>query len=138
MFLDPLFKLMAEKQASDLFFTAGAPIQIKISGRVMPINSQVLDPAATKKICCEVMSEDQVQEFEKNLELNFAVGRAGLGSYRVNVFRQRGAMAMVIRYIKPEVPTIEDLRLPGVLKELVMEKLGMVLIVGSTGCGKSS
>jgi twitching motility protein PilU len=138
MFLDPLFKLMAEKQASDLFFTAGAPIQIKINGVVMPINAQVLDPDAVMKIAYEVMSEDQIREYEKNLEMNFAVGRPELGSFRLNVFRQRGAVAMVIRFIKPNIPTIEDLKLPLVLKELVMEKLGMVLIVGSTGSGKSS
>src|SRR5688500_10241056 len=101
MFLDPLFKLMAERQASDLFFTAGAPIQIKINGLVMPVNSQVLDPASVKKIAYEVMSEDQAAQFEKNLEMNFAVGRADLGSFRVNVFRQRGAVAMVIRFVKP-------------------------------------
>jgi twitching motility protein PilU len=138
MFIDPLFKLMAEKQASDLFFTAGAPIQIKISGVVMPVNTQVLDPATVKKISYEVMSELQIKEFEKNLEMNFAVGRAELGSFRVNVFRQRGAVAMVIRFIKPDIPSIEDLKLPPVLKELVMEKLGMIIIVGSTGSGKSS
>ncbi len=138
MFLDPLFKLMAEKQASDLFFTAGAPIQIKINGVVMPINAQVLDPDGVMKIAYEVMSEGQIREYEKNLEMNFAVGRPDLGSFRLNVFRQRGAVAMVIRFIKPNIPTIEDLKLPLVLKELVMEKLGMVLIVGSTGSGKSS
>ena len=138
MFLDPLFKLMADKQASDLFFTAGAPIQIKINGVVMPVNAQVLDPAAVKKIAYEIMSEDQIQDYEKNLEMNFAVGRAELGSYRVNVFRQRGAVAIVIRFIKPDIPSVEELRLPAVVKELVMEKLGMILIVGSTGSGKST
>ena len=138
MFLDPLFKLMAEKQASDMFFTAGAPIQIKINGRVMPVNSQVLDPAAVKKIAYEVMSEHQTKEYEKNLEMNFAVGRAELGSFRLNVFRQRGAVAMVIRFIKPDIPSIEDMKLPAALKDLVMEKLGMILIVGSTGSGKSN
>ena len=138
MFLDPLFKLMAEKQASDMFFTAGAPIQIKINGVVMPVNPQVLDPAAVKKISYEVMSEQQIKDYERTLEMNFAVGRADLGSFRVNVFRQRGAVAMVIRFIKPDIPSIEDLKLPTVLKDLVMEKLGMILIVGSTGSGKSS
>ncbi len=138
MFVDPLFKLMAEKQASDLFFTAGAPIQIKINGVVMPVNAQVLDPAAVKAIAYEVMSELQIKEFEQKLEMNFGVGRADLGSFRVNVFRQRGAVAMVIRFIKPDIPSIEDLKLPPILKELVMEKLGMILIVGSTGSGKSS
>src|SRR5208282_4220642 len=138
MFLDPLFKLMSEKQASDLFFTAGAPIQIKINGTVMPVNSQLLDPAAVKKISYEVMSEEQIKEFEQTHEMNFAVGRPDLGSYRINVFRQRGAPAMVIRFVKPDIPSLEELKLPPVLKELAMEQLGMVLIVGSTGSGKSS
>ena len=138
MFLDPLFKLMADKQASDMFFTAGAPIQIKINGVVMPVNAQVLDPAAVKKIAYEVMSEEQVKEYEKTLEMNFAVGRAALGSYRVNVFRQRGAVGIVIRFIKPDIPGVEELRLPPIVKELVMEKLGMILVVGSTGSGKST
>ena len=138
MFVDPLFKLMAEKQASDLFFTAGAPIQIKINGVVMPVNAQVLDPAAVKAIAYEVMSELQIKEFEQKLEMNLGVGRAELGSFRVNVFRQRGAVGMVIRFIKPTIPTLEDLKLPPILRELVMEKLGMILIVGSTGSGKSS
>jgi twitching motility protein PilU len=138
MFLDPLFKLMADKQASDMFFTAGAPIQIKINGTVMPINAQMLDPAAVKQIAYEIMSEPQIKGFENTQEMNFAVGRAQLGSFRINVFRQRGATAMVIRFIKPDIPTIEDLKLPSILKEVVMEKLGMVLIVGSTGSGKST
>ncbi len=138
MFVDPLFKLMAEKQASDMFFTAAAPIQIKINGVVMPVNSQVLDPAAVKTIAYELMSELQIKAFEHKLEMNFGVGRAELGSFRVNVFRQRGAVAMVIRFIKPDIPSLEDLKLPPVLRELVMEKLGMILIVGSTGSGKST
>jgi twitching motility protein PilU len=136
--IDPLFKLMSEKQASDLFFTAGAPIQIKINGVVMPINSQVLNPAGVKKIAYAMMSEQQIKEFEKTLEMNFAVGRADIGSFRVNVFRQRGSLAMVIRFVKPNIPSIESLKLPTILKDLVMEKLGLILIVGATGCGKSS
>jgi twitching motility protein PilU len=138
MFVDPLFKLMAEKLASDMFFTAGAPIQIKINGVVMPVNSQILDQAAVKKICYEVMSEQQIKDFEATHEMNFAVGRPDLGAYRVNIFRQRSAVAMVIRFIKPDIPTIEELKVPPVLKDLVMEKLGMILVVGSTGSGKST
>ena len=104
----------------------------------MPVNAQVLDPAAVKKIAYEVMNEQQIQDFEKSWEMNFAVGRQELGSFRVNVFKQRGAVAMVIRFIKPNIPTVEELKLPPVCKEIVMEKLGMVLIVGSTGSGKST
>jgi twitching motility protein PilU len=138
MFVDPLFVLMAENQASDLFFTAGAPIQIKINGVVRPVNAQSLDPAAVRRIAYELMSEQQIKEFEANKEMNFAAGRPALVSVRINVFWQRGAVAMVIRFIKPSIPTVEDLKLPTFLKDLVMEKLGMVLVVGSTGSGKSS
>jgi twitching motility protein PilU len=138
MFVDPLFALMAEKQASDLFFTAGAPIQIKINGVVMPVNSQVLDPTSVRRIAYELMSEQQVKDFEAKQEMNFAAGRAALGSFRINVFRQRGAVAMVIRFIKPVIPSVEELKLPAILKELVMDKLGLILVVGSTGSGKST
>ena len=96
MFVDPLFKLMSEKQASDLFFTVGAPIQIKIGGTVMPVNPQVLDSATCKKICYELMSPAQIAEFEDKLEMNFAVGRAELGSFRVRrdqLFRIGDAVA---------------------------------------------
>ena len=138
MFLDPLFKLMAEKQASDMFFTAGAPIQIKINGVVMPVNAQKLDPAGVKKISYEVMTEAQIEEYERTFEMNFAVGRSDLGSFRLNVFRQRGAVALVVRFIKPDIPTVEELKLPPIVKDLVREKLGMILVVGSTGSGKST
>jgi len=138
MVLTPLFKLMAEKQASDMFFTAGTPIQIKIQGDVMPINAQVLDPAAVKKICYECMTEEQIAVFERDLEINFSIVESGVGSFRVNVFKQRGAVAMVIRYIKVNIPSVEELRLPLMLKEVVMEKRGLIMVVGSTGSGKSS
>jgi twitching motility protein PilU len=138
MFVTPLFKLMAEKKASDLFFTAGAPIQIKINGVVMPINSQSLDPEQVKKICYEMMTEAQIKEFEARHEMNFAHGESEFGNYRINIFRQRNSVAMVIRFVKPDVPAFEALGLPPILKEVVMEKLGLVLVVGSTGSGKST
>jgi twitching motility protein PilU len=138
MVLTPLFKLMAEKQASDMFFTAGSPIQIKIQGEVMPINAQVLDPTAAKKMAYECMTPEQIQSFEAELEINFSLIESGVGSFRVNVFRQRGAVAMVIRHIKVMIPTVEELRLPPVLKDVVMEKRGLIMVVGSTGSGKSS
>jgi twitching motility protein PilU len=138
MFLTPLFNLMAEKQGSDLFFSAGAPICIKIRGTVMPINSQVLDAGMVRKIAYEIMTEQQVAAYETGLEMNFSYGVAGIGSFRVNVFRQRGAVGMVIRFIKSVIPGFEELRLPPLLSDLVLEKRGLVLIVGSTGSGKSS
>ena len=138
MFVTPLFKLMADKQASDLFFTAGAPIQIKINGVVMPINNQVLDPEQVKKICYEIMTEGQVKEFESAQEMNFALAAGDLGNFRINIFRQRNTVAMVVRFVKPEVPAFDTLGLPSILKEAIMEKLGLILVVGSTGSGKST
>ena len=138
MFLMPLFKLMQEKQASDLFFTAGAPIQIKINGSAMPVNAQLLDGSAVKKIAYEMMAEEQIRDFEDALEMNFSYRVPDIGNFRINVFKQRGAVAMVIRYVRAEVPHVDDLRLPAVLKELIMEKRGLILVVGATGSGKST
>ena len=138
MFVTPLFKLMAEKQASDIFFTSGAPIQIKINGVVMPINDQALVPEQLKTICYELMSENQVKEFEARHEMNFATSEPGVGNFRVNIFHQRNSVAMVIRFVKPDIPVFETLGLPQILKEVIMEKLGLILVVGSTGSGKST
>jgi twitching motility protein PilU len=138
MFVTPLFKLMSDKQASDMFFTAGAPIQIKINGTVMPINSQPLDPEQVKKICYELMTEPQIKEFETKHEMNFAQSGGDLGNFRINIFRQKNTVAMVIRFVKPDVPAFESLGLPPILKDVIMEKLGLILIVGSTGSGKST
>lgn len=138
MFVTPLFKLMADKQASDMFFTAGAPIQIKIDGTVMPVNSQVLGPDQVKTVCQELMTEAQIREFETTHELNFGVAQGDIGSFRINVFRQRNSYAMVVRYVKPNIPDFDSLGLPPILKEIIMEKLGLVLIVGASGSGKST
>jgi twitching motility protein PilU len=138
MFVKSLFKVMADTQASDLFFTAGSPVQIKIKGEVVPVDTNVLDTAAMKRIAYEAMTDDQIAQFEKDMEINFSLVEHGVGSFRVNIFRQRGACAMVIRHIKHNVPTVEELQLPALLKEIVMEKRGLILVVGSTGSGKSS
>ena len=138
MFVTPLFKLMADKQASDMFFTSGAPIQIKINGTVMPINSQALDPEQVKKISYELMTEVQIKEFETVHEMNFAQSGGEMGNFRVNIFLQKNTVAMVIRFVKPDVPAFDSLGLPAVLKEVIMEKLGLILVVGSTGSGKST
>ena len=138
MFVTPLFKLMSDKQASDMFFTAGAPIQIKINGTVMPINSQSLDPEQVKKICYELVTPEQTKEFETKHEMNFAQSGGDLGNFRINIFRQKNTVAMVIRFVKPDVPAFESLGLPPILKDVIMEKLGLILIVGSTGSGKST
>ena len=138
MFVRSLFKLMADTQASDVFFTAGAPAQIKIKGEVVRIDDKLLDAARMKEIVYETMSAEQIATFERDLEINFSLVEAGVGSFRVNVFKQRGACAMVIRHIKHNIPSIESLQIPPILKEVVMEKRGLILVVGSTGSGKSS
>jgi len=138
MCVTPLLKLMSDKQASDMFFTAGAPIQIKINGTVMPINSQPRDPEQVKKICYELMTDPQVKDFETKHEMNFAQSGGDLGNFRINIFHQKNTVAMVIRFVKPDVPAFETLGLPPILKEVIMEKLGLILIVGSTGSGKST
>ena len=138
MVLTPLFKLMAEKMASALFLTAGSPIQIKIEGEVMPINSHILEASVIQSMAYDCMRPEQIQRFEADLESNLAVVEPGVGSFRINVFWQRGAFAMVIRHIKWNIPTVEDLRLPPMLKEIVTEKRGLVIVAGSTGSGKSS
>jgi len=138
MFLTPVLKLMAEKQASDLFISAGAPMSIKIQGTIMPVNTDVMDGPTVKKIAYELMSEDDQKEFERTWEMNFSVPIPDVGRFRVNVFKQRGNVAMVIRYLRTQTPGLEALRLPSILKELIIEKRGLVLVVGATGSGKST
>lgn len=138
MDLTPVFKFMAEKLASDLFFSAGAPVYIKIEGELRPINAQVLDVEMVKKAVYGIMNEEQIRVFEEKNELNFGLSVAGAGRFRINVFRQRGSVAMVARYITNVVPTLDGTSLPSVLKDLVLEKRGLILVVGATGSGKST
>jgi twitching motility protein PilU len=138
MFLTPLFKLMADKQASDLFISAGAPVSIKILGTVMPVNQQIIDPDTSRKVAYELMNDKQIREFEETMEMNFSYVVPDAGRFRVNIFRQKGAVAMVVRHLRSGTPGIEKLKLPLILKDLVMEKRGFVLVVGSTGSGKST
>ncbi|PWT72788.1 MAG: type IV pili twitching motility protein PilT [Proteobacteria bacterium] len=138
MFLTPVLKLMAEKQASDLFISAGAPMSIKILGTIMPVNAETLDGATVKRIAYELMSEEDQKEFERTWEMNFSFPVPEVGRFRVNVFKQRGNVAMVIRYLRTQTPGLEALRLPVILKELIIEKRGLILVVGATGSGKST
>lgn len=138
MIITPLLQLAAEKQASDLFLSVGAPISIKIDGVTMPVNAQKLDEEATKRIAYEMMTPAQITEFEKHMEMNFSFRVPEVGNFRVNVFRQRGSIAIVIRYVLGKVFEVEELNLPAILKDLVMTKRGLVLMVGATGSGKST
>ncbi|TVO77007.1 PilT/PilU family type 4a pilus ATPase [Sedimenticola selenatireducens] len=134
----PYLKLMVQKNGSDLFFSTGAPPNLKAEGRTMPIGDTPMGHGAVRKLAYSIMSDDQVKEFEATMECNLAVSIDGLGRFRVNVFRQRGDVAMVIRYIKGDIPSIEALKLPQSLKELIMMPRGLILVVGSTGSGKST
>ena len=138
MIITPLLQLAATKQASDLFFSVGAPVHIKIDGIIMPVNAQLLEADVIKRIAYEMMSPQQIADFESYMEMNFSFRAQGVGNFRVNVFRQRGDMAIVVRYIRAKIGNSEDLHLPAVLKELVMEKRGLILVVGATGSGKST
>ena len=134
----PLFKLMVEKKASDLFFTSNAPIKIKIEGQILPVNRQVLTPETVKQTAFALMSPEQREQFTREFELDFAVSEPGLGRFRVNVFLQRGYPAMVMRYITADMPRLDALGLPEVCADLVLLKRGLILMVGATGSGKST
>jgi twitching motility protein PilU len=134
----PLFKLMVEKKASDLFFTSNAPIKIKIEGQILPVNKQVLSPETVRQTAFALMSAAQREHFVAEWELDFAVSEPGLGRFRVNVFMQRGFPAMVMRYITADMPRLDSLGLPQVVSELTLLRRGLILMVGATGSGKST
>jgi twitching motility protein PilU len=131
-------KLMNEKGASDMFLTTGAPVNIKVEGKLYPLGTSGLPSGLVKRIAYSLMDEGQVPQFERNLELNVAAAVKDAGRFRINVFKQRGEVGMVIRAIRSVVPSIEDLMLPPLLAELVMEPRGLILVVGATGSGKST
>jgi twitching motility protein PilU len=134
----PLFKLMVEKRASDLFFTSYAPVKIKIDGQMFPVNKQVLDPETVKQAAYGLMNPEQIEYFENEMEIDFAISEPGLGRFRVNAFYQRGYPAIVLRYVTADMPKLENLGVPEILKDLVMVKRGLVLMVGAAGAGKST
>jgi len=134
----PLFKLMAERRASDLFFACNAPIKIKIEGQILPVNKNVLTPQMVRQTALALMTPEQRERFARELELDFAISEPGLGRFRVNVFMQRGYPAVVLRYISADMPRLEALGLPQAIADLAMMKRGLVLVVGSTGSGKST
>lgn len=136
--ITPVLKFMLDKGGSDLFFSTGASIHIEIEGDTTPINTQIMLPGMINEIAYSLMSEAQIKEFESTLECNFAISKKDIGRFRVNVFRQRGEVGMVIRHIKTDIPSLETLGLPPVLKELITHKRGLILIVGATGSGKTT
>jgi len=129
---------MIEKGGSDLFFSTGTAVHINIEGEKIPVNNQTLAPSMIKEVAYSLMSEVQIKEFEETMECNFALSKKDTGRYRVNVFRQRGEVGMVVRHIKTEIPDFASLGLPSSLHEIVLRKRDLVLVVGATDSGKST
>ena len=138
MIITPLLQLAVDKEASDLFFSVGAPINIKINNVLMPVNAQKLDGESVRRIAYELMTPEQAATFEDTMEMNFSYRVPAIGNYRVNIFRQRGNISIVVRYIRNKILNVEELNLPAILKQLIMDKHGLVLVVGATGSGKST
>ena len=136
--MEKILRLMAEKKASDVYLSAHSPALIKINGQALPINNQVLPPAAPRNLLAEVLPPERIEELEEMGELNMALPLEGVGNFRISAFRQRGTYAAVIRFIPTEIPALASLNVPPVLADLIMEKRGLLLMVGSTGAGKST
>ena len=131
-------RIMVEKDASDLYLSSGAPVSAKIDGTLQPLENGNLTPEQIRNVAWSIMNEEQISEFEHRPEMNLAISEDGIGRFRVNIFRQRGSISMVIRNIKTDIPDWKQLGLPGVLTDVIMEKRGLVLFVGATGSGKST
>jgi len=138
MDFERLLALMVEKGASDLFITAGVPPSMKLHGRVVPVTTTPLSPEKARETVLSVMNEKQRQEFLDTKELNFAVSARGIGRFRCSAFYQRNLAGMVLRRIETNIPKIDDLGLPEIIKELAMTKRGLIMFVGATGTGKST
>ena len=138
MAMDRLFQLMKEKNASDMFFAVNSPVHIKINGNLIPINQQKLEPDNIVSLLAEIATPEQMQELERDNELNMGISVANLGRFRLSAFRQRGSISAVFRFVPANIPALGDLGLPPVLADLIMEKRGLLLLVGATGSGKST
>ena len=135
----PYMKLMVEKNASDLFFTVESPVKIKIEGKSTSVGKTILDGDLCKAAAYGIMNDRQIDQFEDTMECDFAIPMPdGSARFRVNVFRQRGEISMVLRRIPSEIPTVDNLGIPEILKELINYKRGLILMVGATGSGKST
>ena len=137
-FMNDLLRLMLSKNGSDLFVTSDFPPAFKIDGKVTPVSNQILSAAHTVDLAHAIMNDKQASEFESTKECNFAINPPGLGRFRVSAFMQQGRVGMVLRTITSTIPTVEELGLPPQLKDIVMTKRGLVIMVGATGSGKST
>lgn len=138
MVFNDLLKMMIDKDGSDLFLTTGAPPSMKAFGKLTPLIDKKMPEGMVKKIAYQIMNPDQIKQFEKNPEMNLAIADAAIGRFRVNIFQQRGEIAIVARNIKTEIPSAASLGLPPILNDLIMQKRGIILFVGGTGSGKST
>ena len=138
MAMDRLFQLMKEKNASDMFFAVNSPVHIKINGALIPINQHRLEPENILSLLSEIATPEQIDELQRDNELNMGVSVANVGRFRLSAFRQRGSISAVFRFIPATIPPLAELGLPPVLAELIMEKRGLMLVVGATGSGKST
>ena len=136
--MERILRLMADKKASDVYLSAHSPALIKINGQAIPINAQILPPEAPRNLLAEVLPPERIEELEEMGELNMALPIAGLGNFRISGFRQRSTYAAVIRYIPSKIPPLDRLNVPPILANLIMEKRGLLLMVGATGAGKST
>jgi twitching motility protein PilU len=136
--MERILRLMAERKASDIYLSANCPALIRINGSCMPINGQVLPADSPLDLLAEVVHESRIAELQRSGELNMAIALEGAGNFRISAMRQRGTYAVVVRHIASVIPSFEELNLPEILKTLVMEKRGLILMVGSTGAGKST
>jgi twitching motility protein PilU len=138
MMMERLFQLMKEKNASDMFFAVNSPVHIKINGNLIPINQNKLEPENIRVLLAEIASPEQMEELDRDNELNMGISVPNLGRFRLSAFRQRGSISAVFRFVPATIPPLGELGLPSVLSELIMEKRGLLLIVGATGSGKST
>ncbi len=139
MDITPYLKFVIEKKASDLFITVGVPVKVKLEGKVKAVGKNVLTPELTKAAAYGIMNEAQIEEFERTCDLDFAIAMDdGSGRFRVNAFCQKGSVGMVLRLIPSKIPTAQDLNLPSILTDVIMQKRGLILMVGGTGSGKST
>ena len=136
--MERIFRLMSEKQASDIFLSAHAPVLIKINGQSVPVNSQILPVDGPRNLLAEVVPPKRMEELEETGELNMGVALQGVGRFRISAMRQRGTIAAVVRFIDSEIPSLDTLNLPPIVGSLVMERRGLLLVVGATGSGKST
>ena len=137
-FMHDLLRLMSQKNGSDLFITANFPPAIKVDGKITPVSNQVLSQQHTAELCRSIMNDRQAAEFESTKECNFAISPSGIGRFRVNALIQQGRVAVVCRTINLSIPTLDELGLPTVLKDIAMTKRGLAIFVGGTGTGKTT